>query len=44
MGILNDSFSGKNTRIKELKLTMCLPWFIGYVYIYGISACDLGGF
>jgi hypothetical protein len=31
MGIFNDSLFGKNTWVKELKLTMCLPWFIGYV-------------
>jgi hypothetical protein len=31
MGIFDDSFFGKNARIKELKLTMCLSWFISDV-------------
>jgi hypothetical protein len=28
--VFNDSFFGINDGIKELKLTMCLSWCIGY--------------
>jgi hypothetical protein len=36
------SFFGTNTWINELKLTMCLPWFIGYVYTEFQPAIWLG--